>query len=208
MPDLVGPELDGATFFAGEQPRLDGDGLSLRPWQDGDWPAVHRAYADPDIRRWHMAVLDEDEARGWAEHRNARWRHRTGVDWAIVDGGAGGPVLGRIAIRRFELNQALGEVAYWVLPEARGAGVTARALEAVCAWAFARKGLHRLELMHSAGNPASCRVAERSGFVLEGVKRRELRHTDGWHDMHLHARLADDPAPPRSPARSPDTPEH
>jgi hypothetical protein len=26
----------------------------------------------------------------------------------------------------------------------------------------------------------------------EGTKRAELLHTDGWHDMHLHARLATD----------------
>jgi RimJ/RimL family protein N-acetyltransferase len=44
-------------------------------------------------------------------------------------------------------------------------------------------------------NPASCRVAHHAGYPFEGIKRREALHTDGWHDMHLHARLIDDPRP-------------
>ena len=39
------------------------------------------------------------------------------------------------------------------------------------------------------------RVAEHAGYPLEGTKRRESLHRDGWHDMHLHARLAGDPQP-------------
>ena len=57
---------------------------------------------------------------------------------------------------------------------------------------FGQVGLHRIELLHSTGNAASCRVAEKAGYVLEGTKRRQGLHADGWHDMHLHARLRDD----------------
>lgn len=60
------------------------------------------------------------------------------------------------------------------------------------AWAFDPLGLHRVELNHSTENAASCRVAQRAGFPLEGTKRREHRHSDGWHDMHVHARLESD----------------
>ena len=56
---------------------------------------------------------------------------------------------------------------------------------------WAGLGLHRLELRHSVGNVSSCRVATKTGFALEGTLRRQLMHADGWHDMHLHARLAD-----------------
>lgn len=52
--------------------------------------------------------------------------------------------------------------------------------------------LHRLELAHSVRNPASCRVADKAGYRLEGTKRQEGRHADGWHDMHPHARLRSD----------------
>jgi RimJ/RimL family protein N-acetyltransferase len=45
---------------------------------------------------------------------------------------------------------------------------------------------------HSTANVASCQVAQYAGFAVEGTKRGEGRHVDGWHDMHLHARLDDD----------------
>jgi RimJ/RimL family protein N-acetyltransferase len=195
MPDLFVPALAPAAFFAGEQPVLRGDGLVLRPWRRLDWPILVRAYENPEIERWHVRRLQEHEARNWAAVRAREWRERAAVDWAIADDGD--LVLGRIGIRRFELEKGLGEIAYWVLPDARGRRVTARALELVCAWAFGRQGMHRLEIAHSVGNEPSCRAAQRAGFLLEGVKRAELRHADGWHDMHLHARLADDPPPTR-----------
>jgi RimJ/RimL family protein N-acetyltransferase len=38
-------------------------------------------------------------------------------------------------------------------------------------------------------NAESCQVALKAGFALEGTARSALLHTDGWHDMHVHARL-------------------
>jgi RimJ/RimL family protein N-acetyltransferase len=49
--------------------------------------------------------------------------------------------------------------------------------------------LHRLGLGHSVANTASCRVADRAGFRLEATLHSALLHSDGWHDMHLHARV-------------------
>jgi [ribosomal protein S5]-alanine N-acetyltransferase len=60
------------------------------------------------------------------------------------------------------------------------------------AWTLDSAGLHRLELAHSTTNTRSCRVAARTGFRHKGTKRQEALHPDGWHDMHLHARLAAD----------------
>ncbi len=58
-------------------------------------------------------------------------------------------------------------------------------------WAFDVLGLHRLELLHATDNHPSCRAAIKAGFYAEGTMRRQGLHRDGWHDMHLHARLAD-----------------
>jgi RimJ/RimL family protein N-acetyltransferase len=86
----------------------------------------------------------------------------------------------------------LAEVSFWVLPEARGRHIASQALSAMTAWSFTALRLHRIELCHSISNIASCRVAQHAGFTLEGTKRGEGRHTDGWHDMHIHARLDTD----------------
>jgi RimJ/RimL family protein N-acetyltransferase len=47
-------------------------------------------------------------------------------------------------------------------------------------------------LDHSTRNHASCRVAVKAGFRLEGTKRSDAIHSDGRHDMHLHARIRGD----------------
>ncbi|TWJ21843.1 acetyltransferase (GNAT) family protein [Micromonospora endolithica] len=80
-----------------------------------------------------------------------------------------------------------------MLPHARGHRVATRALTALTTWSFDVLGLHRLELSHSTANPASCRVAQGAGWPAEGTARGEGHHTDGWHDMHRHARLRTDP---------------
>jgi RimJ/RimL family protein N-acetyltransferase len=52
----------------------------------------------------------------------------------------------------------------------------------------------RLPVAHSVRNEASCRVATKTGFALEGTRRHSPPYADGWHDMHLHARLRGDDA--------------
>ena len=158
----------------------------MRPWEPGDLAAVLAAYSDPDIQQWHARSMDEHEVNVWIASWADRWQLETGAGWAVTDGA----VVGRAALKRVDLDEGLAQVAYWVLPHARGHQVASRALIAVTDWAF-DVGFHRLELDHAVENQASCRVAQRAGYRLEGTKRWQL-HPDGWHDMHLHARLSDD----------------
>jgi RimJ/RimL family protein N-acetyltransferase len=190
MPRLVAPVLPAGSLARLDQPVLAGEDLVLRPWQAGDAPVVAAAYADPGIQLWHARSMDRAEAAAWIADWPRRWQAESGAGWAV----AGAEVLGQISLRRIDLAEGLAEISYWVLPAARGRQVAARALGVLGRWAFAGLGLHRIEVQHSTRNPASCRVAERAGYPAEGTKRREARHTDGWHDIHLHARLADDPA--------------
>ena len=45
-------------------------------------------------------------------------------------------------------------------------------------------------------NPASCAVALRAGYPLEGLLRQSFVYGDGQrYDEHLHARLVTDPPP-------------
>ncbi|MGW5283223.1 GNAT family N-acetyltransferase [Streptomyces collinus] len=96
------------------------------------------------------------------------------------------PCWGRVSLQRLILMGGQAEISYGVSPGARGAGVCSNAVDAATMWALDEDGFHRIELGHSTVNRASCRVAEETGFVLEGVRRQALMHTDGWHDMHLH----------------------
>ncbi|MFI6237535.1 GNAT family N-acetyltransferase [Micromonospora sp. NPDC050784] len=192
MPVLVAPALPAGSLAAQEQPHLPvRPGLALRPWRDDDAPAVRAAFDCPAIQRWHVRRIDgDDEARAWTAQWPSRWRDETAASWAIVD--ADDRPLGQVGLRGVLLDEASAQLSYWLLPPARGRGIATEALRTLTRWSFTRAGLHRLALEHSTANAASCRVATRAGFPAEGVLRGSVRHADGWHDMHLHARLRTD----------------
>lgn len=159
---------------------------------------------DTEIRMWNglTSVTDGEAARAWCV-RWSGWDGGTAPVWGVFDadgegdGGAdGGRLLGTISLFDIDMRNTSAEIGYRVAPWARGKGVGTAALQSVADWAFETLGLTRLQLLHGLENPASCRVAEKSGFVLEGVLRSSYRYGDGeLHDEHLHARLASDPTP-------------
>jgi RimJ/RimL family protein N-acetyltransferase len=174
---------------ASSQPEIKANGIRLRPWRASDRPVVTEAFADPAIQQWHCRSMTDHEAADWIDSWPARWRDETDAAWAVLDADT---VVGQVGLRRVDLAEGLAAVSYWVVPPARGRRVASRALGALTDWSFRTLGLHRLALSHSTANTASCRVAQHNGFAAEGTKRGEGRHADGWHDMHLHARLRTD----------------
>lgn len=193
MPSLVDPRIPAGRLGSAPQPELPaGDGLRLRPWRTADAPAVVEAFDDPALQRWHLRRAGSPaEAREWISGWQAAWAAETAARWALVPAD-GDEVLGQVSLRRLDLEMAEAECSYWVARPARGRGAAPRGLSALSRWAFAQAGFHRLFLVHSVHNPASCRVAAKAGFALEGTCRSALRHEDGWHDMHLHARVEGD----------------
>src|SRR3712207_1926982 len=121
MPFLFDAAIPAGTLGAREQPHIDGAGLVLRPWRPADADVLVAAFADPDIRRWHARTMTRDEALEWIASWPERWGAETGADWAVT--ADGDTVLGRIGLRHLDLVDGVGEVAYWVLPAARGRGV-------------------------------------------------------------------------------------
>jgi RimJ/RimL family protein N-acetyltransferase len=192
MPEFVRPAVAAGRLRGQLQPCLAVDEFVLRPWQLSDVEDVVEAYNDAAIRRWHVRSMTQEEAASWVMSWSEHWEAETGAGWAIVEQGS---LIGRMGLRTIDLAEGLGEAAFWVLPAARGRNVAPRALLAVTAWMFAHVGLHRIELLHSTANGGSCRVAHKAGYRLEGTKRQHGLHADGWHDMHLHARLREDDTP-------------
>ena len=189
VPDLTAPVVPRGRLRGLSQPVLRVDELVARPWDPGDVEALVAAYGDPEIQRWHARSMTPAEALLWVEARAERWQREVGADWAVTDRDR---LVGRVGFRVLELREGWAEAAYWVAPHARGRAIASRALRAAGDWMFTRVGLHRFVLAHAVANAASCRVAGKAGYALEGTMRRQTLHPDGWHDMHLHARLRTD----------------
>jgi RimJ/RimL family protein N-acetyltransferase len=192
MPLLVGPALPAGSLRELTQPRLDvDDRLALRPWRESDAEAVRTAFGCPDIQRWHVRRMDSrNEALDWISGWEVRWDCESDASWAIADDED--QPIGQVGLRTISLFEGSAQLSYWVLPEARGTGVAVRAARALTRWTFDVVRLHRVFLQHSTANQASCRVAVKLGFGVEGTLREAIRHADGWHDVHTHARLRTD----------------
>jgi RimJ/RimL family protein N-acetyltransferase len=173
---------------------LAADGLMLRPWRAEDAPAVLSALRDPAVARWNPADSAEPDlavAATWVAQR-ADWSGGGHASFAVcaVDGAE---LLGSVSLFRIDRVHDNAEMGYWVAVGARGRGVAATAVRALTDWSFTALGLARVQLFHAVENPASCRVAEKAGYRLEGTVRQSYRYGDGLlHDEHLHGRLATD----------------
>lgn len=172
----------------------EGAGVRLRAFVEADEPDLVAAFADAAIATWNPGP--PEGARAYLAERND-WSGDTHASWAVAAPATGsepGRLLGSVSLHKIDHGQGDGEVGYWVAPWARGRGVGAAAAAAAADYGFARLGLHRVHLFHAVENQASCLVATRAGFLLEGTLRQSYRYPDGRrHDEHLHARLATDP---------------
>ena len=169
--------------------------LVLRPPGPEHAADVQAMARDADIGLWNpVDVTDEESAQGWIA-RQADWSDGTHASFAVLDATTG-RFLGTTSV--FHIDRAMhdAETGYRVAPWARGQGVATQAVRAVTAWALDALALQRISLYHAADNMASCRVAEKSGYLLEGQLRSSHVYGDGSrHDEHLHARLATDTGP-------------
>lgn len=202
MPYLVEPVV-ASRGLTTRQPVIKsavGD-LVLRPWRRADAEQLLDVMADEAIQRWNLESLSSlREAEHWVDRWHHRWRKRTGASWAVTDIGDQDTVLGQVAFRSLWLADGLAELSCWVAPRVRRHHVGTEATRALTDWAFDEVGLERLEIVHSVRNGASCPVALRAGFDLEGVRRNLQRHADGFHDMCQHARIKADSGAPIQPA--------
>jgi RimJ/RimL family protein N-acetyltransferase len=87
------------------------------------------------------------------------------------------------------------ELGYIVAPAARGRGVGVEILRQLTRWAFDDLGALRVYLIIDVNNAASERMAERCGYVREGVMRSQHLKQGIRVDAALWSRLPSDPEP-------------
>lgn len=134
---------------------------------------------------------DLGEAFAWIAACEESWRQESNASWAVIASDDDRP-LGQVGLRKVSLFEAQAAISYWTIPTARGRGIAVAATTALTGWALHTIGFHRLFLTHSIKNTASCRVADKTGFQVEGTLRGWGLHADGFHDGHLHSRLRTD----------------
>ncbi|MEU0404860.1 GNAT family N-acetyltransferase [Streptomyces sp. NPDC006197] len=171
---------------------LTTDRLRLRTFVPEDVDTVYAVCQDPAIQRW--TVVPSPYRREDAEFFLNRlvpdgWREDKEYPFAVepLDGG---PLLAAASLH--DRGAGVWEVGYWLAPEARGQGYMTEIVRALAHWAFTGLGCTRLIWRAEVGNTASRAVAERVGFVVEGVQRAGLTNKGTLRDAWVGALLPSD----------------
>ena len=155
-------------------------------------PGIEALLEDADVRR-HTRVPSEAPpgyAKTWLGRYEEGWRDGSRAGFAIE--GHDGEFLGLGMIVRLEWEGRQGEIGYVVGAGARGRGVATCTLRLLTDWAFRELGLERIELWIDVENPGSERVAQRVGYVREGVLRSYWYKEDIRSDFGIWSRLRTD----------------
>jgi RimJ/RimL family protein N-acetyltransferase len=100
-----------------------------------------------------------------------------------------GLAVGGIGIRIGEdVYRHTAELGYWLSEDFWGHGITSEAVPAFSNYCFENFPLHRIYAEPYANNPASARVLEKAGFVLEGRLKNNVFKDGKILDSLLYAK--------------------
>ncbi|AEV83017.1 Ribosomal-protein-alanine acetyltransferase [Actinoplanes sp. SE50] len=177
-----------------------GDGLVLMPRTPAIAIAYHALLAANHARLalWSPGLGEPtpEGTRTALATAAAAWLAGTRLPLAIgVPTGNGHNLVGATNLT-IDAPTASAELGFWVDAAAEGRGIVSRTLHAVLDHAFGDLGLHRVEMRTLTTNHRSHRLADRLGFLREGVLRDAVRFPDGPRDVAVYALLAKDFTPP------------
>ena len=167
--------------------------IRLVPASEAHAAGIQDLLRDPDVLRF-TRVPDpppDDFVETWLQRYADGRLDGTREAFSIEDPGDG-RFLGIAVAPDIRRDERTAELGYVVHPAARGRGVATVALERLTAWAFSELDAVRLELLISAENPASKRVAEHNGYHYEGTLRSLFVVPGRWEDSEIWSRLSTD----------------
>ena len=147
---------------------------------------------DPDVQRFTRLPVPPPPgyARQWLDRYEAGRRDGTREALTALDDD--GRFLGLALAVDIDREAREVELGYIVAAAARGRGVAVAMLAELTRWAFAEAQALRIYLVIDVENAASSRVAERCGYVREGVMRSIHLKGDVRVNSALWSRLPSD----------------
>lgn len=104
---------------------------------------------------------------------------------------SGGEAIGGVGVEPLDdVFHRTANIGYWVAEPFWGRGIATAAVEFISEYALRTFPIHRLQAAVFDWNPASARVLEKAGYILEGRQRRNVSKGDRVGDLLLYARLS------------------
>jgi RimJ/RimL family protein N-acetyltransferase len=139
---------------------------------------------------WAKSTRSSEDTERHCREMQAQWHARTQFDFCFLRA-SDGMFVGKGGLHTIDWRIPKFEIGYWIRTSCARQGYATEATLGMLAFAREHLGAERVEITTDARNAASRRVAEKSGFTLEGMRRRSRRDTAGeLADSCMYARLA------------------
>ena len=160
--------------------------LLMRPPRPGDGAVVFDAVTQslPELRQflaslpWVAVEQSLSASEVYCRQAQANFIARKELPFLLFEVGSG-LLVGAAGLHHLDWNTPKVEIGYWGRTSTAGRGLIGEAVRALTQMAFAHLKAVRIELLTDADNLPSRRLAERTGFALEGIARCERRAPDG-----------------------------
>lgn len=186
--------------FPDNVPVLSDGRVTLRAHRLEDVDAVAEQCQDEEMQRFTVVPVpySRDDAVAFVASRSEGWERGTELSFAVEapEGAGKSSFAGSIALRL--KAPGVAGMGFGGHPGARGHGVMTAALRLLTDWAFADRGVQRLEWACILGNLASWRVAWQNGYQFEGTTRSSQPQRGELLDSWTGSLLSTDSREPKT----------
>ncbi len=166
----------------------------LSPFEEADVDGLVRCLSEPDIHRTTALLpypYTEKDARQWIDLTKEKTA-KLGYPLEFVIRHREDNVIGAIGFKELIRGQSFrSEIGYWLSKPLWGQGIATDAVAAICRHGFDDFNLVKITAHTFRHNPASGRVLEKNGFVVEGNLRKHHKKDDRLIDIVLYAKFND-----------------
>jgi RimJ/RimL family protein N-acetyltransferase len=171
---------------------LETERLTLRPFVDDDFEAVHAMRSRPEVARYlYQGPATAEQSRERLTRMMASPAWAVEDDWfsAAAVERASGITVGDMAFHWVSERDRTAEVGFVFDPRHQGKGFATEASRALIDWAFTTARMHRVIGRTEARNGASARVLEKLGMRLEAHFVENEWVKDEWQSEPVYAVL-------------------
>lgn len=174
------------------RPTLRGERLLLRPFEPEDAPVLQELAGAWEVADGTLSVPHPYEAgmaEEWITEQQGEWEGDQALVLAVTHPEEG--LVGTVGLSLVPEHER-AEVGYWIGVPYWGRGYATEAVGRMLDWAFAERGLRRVEAFCYPGNPGSARVLEKVAMRREGRLRQRVLRWGEPRDVVAYSILADE----------------
>ncbi len=159
--------------------------LILRPYEVADFEALYAAVdgSRQHLNKWLPWVAATTRPEHSMEFIQKSMQELHDQQSLVMGMFYDDELVGGVGMHEWHHDTKRAQVGYWISKDHEGRGIVTRSLEGFIGYLFSAVGLNKLEIHYVAANKRSGAVAQRLGFVTEGLIRQSAMRNGVTEDV-------------------------